>query len=130
MNIKLLKKQIDWCHMKFHEHLRQLREVKNLTQADISEQIGIAKTTYIGYEKGNREPRLSELKKMAEVFGISISQLCMETDTTSVEDSLVLQFQAVKRFNAEELKTFKTLVEAMVLKHHANAARSLSDTSK
>lgn len=126
MSIELLKIQTHWCNMEFHEQLRNLREDKNLTQEQFANLIGIAKTTYIGYEKGEREPRLSELKKMAQLLGITVSQLCMETDSHNVEEGLVLMFEAVKQFNAEELKTFSNLVEAMVTRHHAEKARSLS----
>lgn len=126
MDIELLKKQLDWCHMEFHEQIRSLREAKNLTQEQAANLIGIAKTTYIGYEKGEREPRLGELKKMAQVFGMTISQLCMETDSRNVDEGLVLMFEAVRGFTDEEMKTFSNLVEALVTKHHADKARSLT----
>jgi len=126
VDIEFIKSQTDWCDMQFHEHLKQLREIKKLTQEQFAGLIGIAKTTYIGYEKGDREPRLSELKKMAEVLGMTISQLCMETDSRNVEEGLVLMFQAVKQFNDDERGTFNNIVEALVIKHHANRAKTLS----
>lgn len=125
MDIELLKLQTDWCHMDFHEHLKQLREAKKLTQEQVARMLGIAKTTYIGYEKGEREPRLGELKKMAGIFGMTLSQLCMETDSRNVDESLVLLFEAVRQFDEAELKTFTDVVESMLIRHHANAAKSL-----
>lgn len=127
MGIESLKFQSDWCDMQFHEHLKTLRQDKGLTQTQVADEVGIAKNTYVGYENGSREPRLSELKKMAVLFGMSLSQLCMETDARSVDDSLVLRFQAVKQFSPEEMEAFNTLVEAMVIRHHANKARTLSE---
>lgn len=51
----------------------------------------------------------------------------MEADSRSVEDELVLRFQAVRQFSADELLTFNTLVEAMVIRHHAKKAQALSE---
>lgn len=130
MDIELLKMQTDWCHMDFHEHLKQLREAKKLTQEQVANLLGIAKTTYIGYEKGDREPRLNELKKMAGVFNMTLSQLCMETDSRNVDEGLVLLFEAVKRFDKDELKTFTDVVESMLIRHHANAAKQLQQSGK
>jgi transcriptional regulator with XRE-family HTH domain len=124
--IELLIKQNIWCDMKFNEQLRQLRESKNLTQEQMAARVGIAKTTFIGYEKGEREPRLSELKKMAHVLGMTIGQICMETDSRSIDESLILLFEAVQEFNTEEKQTFSNLVEALVTKHHADKARELN----
>ncbi|MEH6473866.1 MAG: helix-turn-helix transcriptional regulator [Halopseudomonas sp.] len=125
MDIELLQKQTDWCDMQFHEHLKTLRQAKGLTQTQAADEIEIAKNTYVGYENGSREPRLSELKKLSSLFGMTLSELCMETDSRSVDDELVLRFQAVRQFSADELTAFNTLVEAMVIRHHANKARSL-----
>lgn len=130
MDIELLKNQFDWCHMDFHEHLRQLREAKKLTQEQVAGLLGIAKTTYIGYEKGDREPRLSELRKMASVFNMTLSQLCMEADSRNVDEGLVLTFEAVKQFDAKELAVFNNVVEAMVIRHHAQAATKLVPEDK
>lgn len=130
MDIESLKIQTDWCDMQFHEHLKRLRQSKGLTQNQVADEIGIAKNTYIGYENGNRDPRLSELKKLAILFGMTLSELCMETDSRSVDDELVLRFQAVKQFDQDELKAFNTLIEAMLIRHHANKARTLSEKTK
>ena len=116
--------------MKFNEHLRLLRESNNLTQEQMAIRVGIAKTTYIGYEKGEREPRLSELKKMANVLGMTIGQLCMESDSRTVDENMVLLFEAVKEFNEEEKGAFSNLVEAMVTKDHADKARELHSAKK
>lgn len=128
MDIELLKRQTDWCDMQFHEQLKSLRLAKGLSQLEISEELGIAKNTYIGFEKGDREPRLSELKKMALLFNMTLSELCMDADSRNVDESLVLLFAAVKNFDEAEMRTFNDLVEAMVIKHHANKAKTLNKT--
>jgi transcriptional regulator with XRE-family HTH domain len=130
MDLESLKKQIDWCHMEFFEQLKELRESKGLTQTQVADTLGIAKNTYIGYEKGEREPRLSELKKLAHMFGMTLSELCMEADSRNIDQRLALHFEAVKQFNEEEMQAFNTLVESMVIRHHAKKAQEITSKPK
>jgi transcriptional regulator with XRE-family HTH domain len=112
--------------MDFNEQLKTLREGRDLTQGKVAEMLGIAKNTYIGYEKGSTEPRLSELKKMSHLFGITLSELCMEADGRNVDQNLALQFEAVKLFGEDEMAVFNSLIEAMVIRHHAKKAQEMS----
>ena len=61
--------------MTFSERLLFARKEKGLTQEQLAEAIGVAKSTYTGYEKGNREPDLFKIKKLIEVLGVSSSWL-------------------------------------------------------
>ena len=66
----------------FGERLRFFRQRKALTQEQLAQQIGVAKTTITGYEKNNREPDVIKIKKIAaalevtgdELLGISINK--------------------------------------------------------
>lgn len=59
----------------FHQNLKFLRQKKQLSQQLLAEELGIPRTTYSEYEKGNTEPNLRLLKKMSELFKISLDQL-------------------------------------------------------
>jgi transcriptional regulator with XRE-family HTH domain len=112
--------------MKFHDHLKKLREDKNLTQQQVADAMEISKNTYIGYENGKTQPRVDELKKLSVFYGKTISAICLESDSRNIDKSLVLQFEAVKHFDEEEKRCFNMLVEAMVLKHHARKIEKMS----
>ena len=65
--------------MSFQERLKQARLDKGLTQEQLAELIGIAKSTLNGYEKGNREPDFFKIKKLIEVLGVDANYLlCVE----------------------------------------------------
>jgi transcriptional regulator with XRE-family HTH domain len=130
MDIELLKITTCWWNMEFKDQLRQLRESKNLTQAQVAEMIEIAKTTYIGYEKGEREPRLSELKKLAHLYGVTLSELCMEADARNIDQALALHFENVKQFDVDEMKTFSAIVESMVMRHNFKKAQEIGEKTK
>ena len=55
--------------------LRQLRKERGLTQREISEKIGIAQTTYAGYESGKHQPDLATLIKIADIHRTSLDIL-------------------------------------------------------
>ena len=48
---------------KFNENLKNARERKEITQKEMAERIGVAKSTYSLYESGNREPNVQTIKK-------------------------------------------------------------------
>ena len=42
--------------MSFSQRLKEARLAKGYTQQEVADQIGVAKSTYSGYENGFREP--------------------------------------------------------------------------
>ncbi len=57
--------------MTFGERLKFFRENKQLTQEQLAEMIGVAKSTITGYEKNNREPDVLKIKKLAYALDIT-----------------------------------------------------------
>lgn len=59
----------------FNENLKYAREKKNMTQKEVADLIGVAKSTYSLYESGNREPNVQTIKKIADTLNISADDL-------------------------------------------------------
>lgn len=55
--------------------LRKYRLDKNLTQEQLANMLGVAKTTISMWESGDRKPDIFMLKKIADLFGISTDDL-------------------------------------------------------
>ncbi len=55
--------------------IRQLREEKGWTQLDLANQIGVTPGTIWSWEKGRFEPRASQLRALAEVFGVRMDDI-------------------------------------------------------
>lgn len=69
----------------FNENLKDARLKKNLSQKEVAEKIGVAKSTYSLYESGNREPNVDTIKKIADVLDVSADKLLgLETDTITL----------------------------------------------
>lgn len=61
--------------MAFKDRLREARKSKGLTQKDVAELIGVATSTYTGYEIGNSEPYMSTVKKLIDALDIDANFL-------------------------------------------------------
>lgn len=57
--------------MSFKERLKEARLSCGLTQEQLAEKIGVAKSTLTGYEKGNREPDMAKIAKIIETLNVS-----------------------------------------------------------
>lgn len=61
--------------MSFSEILRNLIEEQNLTQKQLSLELGISQSTLGGYVQGTREPDFETLKMFARYFRVSTDYL-------------------------------------------------------
>jgi len=61
--------------MSVNEKIRSIRETKGLTQEQVAEKAGISASVYGDIERGENDPKLSKLEKIAEAFEIELSEL-------------------------------------------------------
>ena len=96
----------------FYENLKLAREQKGLSQKDVAEKIGVAKSTYSLYESGNREPNVQTIKKIANVLDVSADELLgIDTEPTT----LAAHFEG-DEYTEDELAAFyESLLEPLAL---------------
>lgn len=71
----------------FADRLSKLRTAKKLTQQDIANKLGITRQAYSFYETGKREPDYETLKKLVDLFEVSIDYLLgRSNDPSNVEE--------------------------------------------
>ena len=63
-----------------YEHLRGLREDRDLTQKDLARFLQIHQTTYSDYERGNLNIPVMTLIKLADFYNTSIDYLVGRTN--------------------------------------------------
>ncbi|GKU82229.1 helix-turn-helix domain-containing protein [Niallia sp. NCCP-28] len=63
--------------------LQELRKSKNWSQQETADMLGIAKSTYAGYESGYREPSLRALMQIADLFNVSVDYILNRTSPAS-----------------------------------------------
>lgn len=63
-----------------YEHMRGLREDRDLSQKELAALLKVHQTTYSDYELGNINIPTAVLRKLAEFYGTSIDYLLDFTD--------------------------------------------------
>lgn len=57
------------------QKLKELREKRGLSQAEVAQEIGISRQMYNKYERGDTEPSLSAIKALCTLYDISYDEL-------------------------------------------------------
>lgn len=64
--------------MDFSERLRSLRDRAGLTQAEIADKLGLTSRAVGAWESGRARPRLDKMSQLADLFGVTVSDLMGE----------------------------------------------------
>ena len=102
--------------MTFGEKLRESRKRKGYTQEQTAAMLGVAKSTYTGYEKGVREPDLFKIKRLIEILGVDSSWLLgIEESSYTVTAA---EYQAIKKYRARDARG-KAAVDSTLSREYA-----------
>ena len=61
--------------MEFSKTLKNLREVKDITQDELARQLKVSRPTIAGYETKHRQPDFDKLLMISEFFQVSVDYL-------------------------------------------------------
>lgn len=63
----------------FAEKIKSLRQDRKLNQADVADELGLSRPSYIDVEKGEKDLTLGQLKQLAGIFQVSLEELIFDT---------------------------------------------------
>ncbi|MBE7090502.1 MAG: helix-turn-helix transcriptional regulator [Clostridiales bacterium] len=63
------------CKTKFVTALKELREEKGLSQKQVAELLGLPISTYANWEQGRREPSITDIFRLLQVFDATANEL-------------------------------------------------------
>ena len=66
--------------------VRELRTAAGMTQQQLAEAVRVSSRTIISIEKGQYSPSLMLAYRMAEVFGVTVEELCCLRENKERED--------------------------------------------
>lgn len=97
------------------QNLKRIREYNNFSQEQVSEYLGINRSTYSNYELGDREAPLELLEKAALLYGCDLS-LFFEEDITLAQELLLCSFRVDSIASADlaVIADFKDIVNSYV----------------
>lgn len=81
--------------MSFGERLKKAREQKGLTQVEASRLLGITNTALSNYEREERDPDTSLLKRLSELYGVSADLLLGITKTNELDLLSILEDEEI-----------------------------------
>ena len=108
----------------FPQHLAALRKHRGLTQQVLADRVGVHVVQLRRYESGASQPTLDVIRNLAVALSGSADLLLFGKDERGHDEDLRLQFEAVTRFDAEEKKAVRSVLDGLILRHEA---RRLSD---
>jgi transcriptional regulator with XRE-family HTH domain len=111
----------------FPQRLADLRKQHSLTQQQLADRIGMHVVQLRRYEAGTSQPTLDVIRKLATALQVSADMLLFGKDERGPDDDLRLQFEAVSRFDEEEKRVVRSLLEGMILKHEARRWQNVSN---
>jgi transcriptional regulator with XRE-family HTH domain len=107
----------------YGERLRLLRKANRLTMEEVGRRLGIAKSSYYGYENESRTPPLEKLQQLANMYDVSSDYILGLTedpdpkqDRRDVEEFLKkekLHWNG-RPLSEEELEPIRQLLEVVV----------------
>lgn len=77
----------------FGDRLKTLRSRKELSQMELSKQIGISKSSINMYERGEREPKFETLEVIADYFNVDLDYLLGKTNIENRAQAAIIPFK-------------------------------------
>ena len=92
----------------FSNNLKYYLKLKNKTQLDLANAIGVSNTTINNYVKGYNAPRMDKVDKICKYLGISRSNLIEEKSTkTENQDISTMVDDLMNNLNSTQTLMFK-----------------------
>lgn len=96
------------------KRIRMLRESKNLTQKEAADALEMPRSTYVHYEDGSNEPKISVLVKLALYYNISVDWLIgndMNEKSSPPEDKWEALRKMLETLSDDDLKEVWSFVK-------------------
>lgn len=129
--------------MSFIDRLKAARLSKGLTQEYLAREIGVAKSTYTGYEKGNSEPSMLMLQRLMRVLEVDANYLFQDMmtvreDTRATPEEMEKLIKRYRRLDAHGKEMADVVLERetarleqeLFLRQQAELARQVAEAQE
>lgn len=103
----------------FPLRLAALRKERAITQQTLAERIGIHVVQLRRYEGGSSQPTLDVIRHLAVALSVSADILLFGKDERGPDADLRFQFEAVSKFDADDKKAARAVLDGLILRHQA-----------
>ena len=104
--------------MSIVENIKDVRELKDFKQIEVTNHIGVDKSAYSKIEKGLRSIAVEELQKMAQLFNMTVDQILnydgsIPKEVTIEDKNELEQIRLIQQLEEDKQTIFK-LIEKML----------------
>lgn len=103
----------------FGNRLRTLRTSRRLSRQTLAETMGVSITTIYKWENGFAQPNIQAMGKLADLFGVTMDELCDYHPTTypeqdaRLEENLAVMTRAFRQLRPEEREKYMAVGRAL-----------------
>ncbi len=97
--------------MKVNEYIIECRNKRNLTQLNVADKAGINIKHYQAIERGDIQPRLKSLLRIANAIDIPFDMLCLDAGKEFVIFSII---SCLDKYSNQELKDIYDILGAYI----------------
>ncbi len=105
--------------MSFPERLAKIRKERNLGFPELARLTEVHATQLRRYEKGESQPTLEVLKKLAIALNVPGDMLLFDEDERKPPDDFLLQFEALSQLAPEDKKTIRDVIDGLIMRNQA-----------
>jgi transcriptional regulator with XRE-family HTH domain len=95
-----------------------------MIQQTLADRVGIHVVQLRRYESGASQPTLDVIRHLAVALSVSSDILLFGKDERGPDDELRLQFEAVSKFDSEDKKAARAVLDGLILRHEAKRLSS------
>ncbi|CAH7096701.1 Cryptic phage CTXphi transcriptional repressor RstR [Vibrio chagasii] len=95
--------------------IKDLRDSRNLSQDEVAKALGMAKSTYIKYEKGTQSPQLETIEEIANFYGVTVEEL-ITTESPTINSRLLSKLNLIEKLNKEEKESIILMIEGLIFR--------------
>lgn len=112
--------------MVFGNRLKELRQQKGLTQADLANLLNLGPTAISNYEANRNEPTFEKLLQLAEYFEVSCDYLLGKSDKylpvegEIIDRDIIEIFNLYQEMNLESIEEFKNFAKYLLYRQNKN----------
>ena len=108
--------------MAIGDKIKELRRKRNMSQTELGNLVSIHYSHIGKYENNQQVPSTETLKKIADVFEVSVDYLLDDESASSVkvsfqDEDLLRDFKAIEKMPENDKKTIKELINAFIVKN-------------
>lgn len=89
--------------MTLEEKLCKYRKERKLSQADVAEKLNVTRQKVSRWEHGTTVPDIETMKKLAEVYGVSVAEILQQEEEKSIEQPVVQKVKEVSSSKHEDM---------------------------